>query len=101
MGPKSQEAYWSGVCLRRHKKVRLLLVLSHVRINFVVRFLPPFCADRVEVDEMPDQDSDAPAVDKSTKRPKNWKLDFASWLVAYDRLVSASSARCSALSPCT
>ena len=39
------------------KKCDYFLVLSHVRINFVVRFLPPFCADRVEVDEMPDQET--------------------------------------------
>ena len=48
-----------------------------------LRFLPSICPERVEVEEK-SKDEDAP-LESASEKPKNWKLDLASWQLAFDR----------------
>jgi len=62
--------------------------LTHCGSSFVnadiKKFLPSFCPERVDLDSCEDFDGDMPA-QKENAKGKNWKLDFATWLIAFDQ----------------
>ena len=73
--PVRQLATW-----QQAKKKHVGSELVYIEIK---KFLPSYCADCISLD-IEVLESDAPAP-KDMAKNKLWKLDFASWIIGYDR----------------